>query len=99
MMDQWVLSRDPRPVGRGRARGEFHCATWADGRWKPTQLAIELFAGQIACRFLGESPSNEGRIADYSNSVKEIVKVLDFVQLGGPKLTVGRTVFELWMGL
>ena len=27
------------------------------------------------------------------------VKVLDFVKRGGPKLTVGRTIFEMWMGL
>ena len=27
------------------------------------------------------------------------LKVLDFVKSGGPKLTVGRTIFEMWMGL
>ena len=27
------------------------------------------------------------------------VKVLDFFQLGGPKLTVGSTIFEMWLGL
>ena len=32
-----------------------------------------------------------------NRSVK--VKVLDFVKRGGPKLTVGRTIFELWLGL
>ena len=26
-------------------------------------------------------------------------KVLDFVQFGGPKLTVGRTIFEMWLVL
>ena len=26
------------------------------------------------------------------------VKVLDFVKSGGPKWTVGRTVFEMWLG-
>ena len=25
-------------------------------------------------------------------------KVLDFIQFGGPILTVGRTVFEMWLG-
>ena len=30
-----------------------------------------------------------------SKSVK--VKVLDFVKSGGPELTVGRTIFELWL--
>ena len=27
-----------------------------------------------------------------------MVKVLDFVQLGGPILTVDRTIFEMWLG-
>ena len=27
-----------------------------------------------------------------------MVKVLDFVQLGGPKWIVGSTIFELWQG-
>ena len=37
-------------------------------------------------------------LADYTAKVKLNVKVLDFVQLGGPILTVGRTVFEMWLG-
>ena len=31
--------------------------------------------------------------------VSFVCKVLDFVQLGGLNLTVGSTVFELWLGL
>ena len=34
----------------------------------------------------------------YRTSLNLNVKVLDFVKSGGPKLTVGRTVFELWLG-
>ena len=26
------------------------------------------------------------------------VKVLDFVQLGGPFFTIDRTIFEMWLG-
>ena len=35
----------------------------------------------------------------YSASANLIWKVLDFIKSGGPELTVGRTIFELWMGL
>ena len=35
----------------------------------------------------------------YSASVNLSVKVLDFVQCGGPFFTVDRTVFEMWLGL
>ena len=35
----------------------------------------------------------------YTTILNLIVKVLDFVQLGGPDLTVGSTIFEMWMGL
>ena len=35
----------------------------------------------------------------YRSTVSLNVKVLDFVKPGGPKLTVGRTIFEMWMGL
>ena len=39
------------------------------------------------------------RISSYNRSRANLsVKVLDFVQLGGPKWTVDRTVFELWLG-
>ena len=37
--------------------------------------------------------------ARYSAKVNRSVKVLGFVQFGGPKLTVGRTIFEMWLGL
>ena len=39
------------------------------------------------------------RLADYTDILNLITKVLDFVQLGGPNLTVGSTIFEMWMGL
>ena len=35
---------------------------------------------------------------DYRAKVNLIVKVLDFVKRGGPKWTVGGTVFEMWLG-
>ena len=35
----------------------------------------------------------------YCAKLNLTTKVLNFVQSGGPKLTVGRTIFELWMGL
>ena len=37
--------------------------------------------------------------SDYRARVNLITKVLDFVQLGGPDLTVGSTVFEMWLTL
>ena len=35
----------------------------------------------------------------YSASLNLITKVLDFIQLGGPDLTVDSTIFEMWLGL
>ena len=35
----------------------------------------------------------------YRVNLNLIRKVLDFIQFGGPDLTVGSTVFEIWMGL
>ena len=43
--------------------------------------------------------SGQRRISsDYRSRTNRSVKVLDFVQLGGPKWTVDRTIFELWLG-
>ena len=44
---------------------------------------MENLGRKTAHWFLNESRTNEGKRIVYSNSVKEIVKVLDFVQLGG----------------
>ena len=38
-------------------------------------------------------------MADYTTKVKLILKVLDFIQLGGPDLTVDSTIFELLVKL
>ena len=38
-------------------------------------------------------------MTDYTANVNLIVKVLDFIQLGGPDLTVDSTIFEMEMGL
>ena len=35
----------------------------------------------------------------YRAKVKAMEKVLDFIQFGGPDLTVDSTIFEMWMGL
>ena len=35
----------------------------------------------------------------YRSNTRVNVKVLDFVKRGGPKLTVGRTIFELLLAL
>ncbi len=34
----------------------------------------------------------------YTSNLKHKRKVLDFIKSGGPELTIGRTIFELWMG-
>ena len=39
-----------------------------------------------------------GRMASYAGNENLMVKVLDFVQFGGPKWIVGGTVFALWLG-
>ena len=44
-------------------------------------------------------PAGRGEGPNYTASLNLNVKVLDFVKSGGPKLTVGRTIFEMWMGL
>ena len=40
-----------------------------------------------------------GKTTDHIVRLNLIRKVLDFIQLGGPDLTVGSTVFELAMAL
>ena len=37
--------------------------------------------------------------SDYKARTNLKVKVLDFVQLGGPTLTIDRTNLELWLGI
>ena len=34
----------------------------------------------------------------YTTSLNLKAKVLDFIQLGGPMLTIDRTIFEMWLG-
>jgi len=46
-----------------------------------------------------QAPSRALEGFDYKTRVKEMEKVLDFDQLGGPDLTVDSTVFEMWMCL
>ena len=49
-----------------------------------TQLAMENLGRKTTQWFPNESRTNEGKRLVYSNSAKDMVKVLDFVQLGGP---------------
>ncbi len=37
--------------------------------------------------------------AAYTANLNLNVKVLDFIQFGGPDLTMGSTVFEMWIGI
>ena len=57
----------------------------------PLPARIEILLGSI-----GVGPNQR---SGYTSRTNLKVKVLDFVQLGGPKLTVGRTIFELWLVL
>ena len=34
----------------------------------------------------------------YISETNVKMKVLDFIKSGGPRLTVGSTIFEIWMG-
>ena len=43
-------------------------------------------------------PDGEKPASNYTLKTKLNVKVLDFVQLGGPTWMVGSTVFEMWLG-
>ena len=42
-------------------------------------------------------PDGERPASNYTLKTKLNMKVLDFVQLGGPILTVGRTIFKMWL--
>ena len=46
----------------------------------------------------GLASGQVGQEADYIARVNVMEKVLDFVQFGGPKCTVGGTIFEMWLG-
>ncbi len=54
-------------------------------------MATENSTRKSARWFPSDSRNNEGMMADYSNKVKEMLKVLDFIQFGGPECTVLRT--------
>ena len=66
-------------------------------RW-PTRVS-SLPKESLRCLSGGSATSSAGRLADYIAKVNLITKVLDFVQDGGPNLTVDGTVFEMWMGI
>ena len=43
-------------------------------------------------------PDGEWPASNYTLKTNLNVKVLDFVQLGGPKGIIGGTIFEMWLG-
>ena len=53
-----------------------------------TRLPMENLGRKTTQWFPNESRTNEAKKLVYSNNVKDMVKVLDFVQLGGLTLTV-----------
>jgi len=61
--------------------------------WIP--IGTESATAHPACRVLCQDYD----WADYNAKANLNVKVLDFVQFGGPDLTVDSTIFEMWMGL
>ena len=52
---------------------------------------MENLGRKTAHWFTNESRTNEGKRLVYTTSVKDMVKVLDFVQFGGPGRTELRT--------
>ena len=46
----------------------------------------------------GLRPTGRGKAPSYTANRKVNWKVLDFVKSGGPKWTVDRTIFEMWLG-
>ena len=62
------------------------------GRAEPYTPALPSPLAAIIARNESDSRS------DYRLRTKLNVKVLDFVQLGGPILTIDRTIFEMWLG-
>ena len=52
-------------------------------------------AGQSGHSSASKVHCQVGKEADYNAKVNLTTKVLDFVQLGGPDLTVASTTFEL----
>ena len=81
----------PGRLGAGCAGAELRCGTRADDRRTPTQLPMENLGRKTTQWFPNESRTNEGKKLVYRNSVKDMVNVLDFVQLGGPRVTVLQT--------
>ena len=72
---------------------------------KPEAPALAGASGYSRCyRLTGSvgswrvSPDVAGQELDHRSRTSLNVKALDVVQLGGPFLAVGRTVFEMWLG-
>ena len=86
--------------GGSRATGLRRCGSQGlqpEGR--PVTLIGGLSCGNEELRLFRSLWSRQDLRLDYKLSTNLMWKVLDFVQLGGPDLTVGSTVFEMWMGI
>ena len=77
-----------RPASR-RKPGQVHLGTRAPKAKPPPCMAGAWQLHPLG--FVGKTP-------DYTAKMNLIEKVLDFVRLGGPKWTVDRTIFEMWLG-
>ena len=85
------LGVDPCPSSRGCpvALSSAGCLTNLVAWWaRDWHRVVDLLGGRA-----------RASLNRYSSSLKQKLKVLDFIKSGGPELTVGRTIFELWMGL
>ena len=51
-----------------------------------------------SCPYLTQKRPWARSASSYNAKVNLIVKVLDFIQLGGPTCTEASTIFELWLG-
>ena len=78
-----------------RALSPWPTSPWEVERATPVEQSGRAFLpSAVACscrQWVGPESA-------YTSNLSRSVKVLDFVQFGGPVLTVGRTVFEMWLG-
>ena len=63
-----------------------------------TNQSETLPNGSMSCAEAVPSPAALDNSSPYIGSLNVSAKVLDFVQLGGPKWTIDRTIFEMRLG-
>ena len=88
----WELERTVLAVQRDAASASSLAAIHAGTG--PPEGSLRRVSRGLATSSFGWS----GAHADYTTRMNLKVKVLDFVQLGGPKGIVGGTIFEMWLG-